>query len=111
MTIDPAGANLWLFDGAAVLRRVEISTRRVSTLTGTYSDPSSFPYADGGAAVARFGSGGLAYADNFGNLIIPDAPNCRIRKVVIATAFTSTIAGQRCGNDAMVRFHPPRLRV
>ncbi len=97
MTIDPAGATLWIVDSGRI-RRFVISTLRVTTLTGTFVSPNN-RYADGGAAVALMPTVGQIYADDGGNLIFPDSSNCRVRKVVIATAFTSTIAGRNCGND------------
>lgn len=83
--------NLFVADWDDI-RQVEIATGGVTTLAGTPGSPGS---ADGtGAFAANFNSPQGIASDGVGNLIVADSGNNTIRRVVIATAAVTTLAGQ-----------------
>jgi len=86
---DGAG-NLYVADGS-LIRKVVIATREVTTLAGGGSDP--FGGADGVGAAASFDSAQGITFDGAGNLYVADTFGQTIRRVVIATAEVTTIAG------------------
>jgi sugar lactone lactonase YvrE len=79
--------NLFVLDGC-VIRQIVIATGLVTTLAGS---PNACVSADGTGAAARFSSGGGLVTDGTGNLFVTDY--YAIRKVVIATAQVTTLAG------------------
>ncbi len=94
-----------------LIRKVEIATRKVTTLAGS---PDESGDRDGIGAEARFdGPEGIAY-DGAGNLLVADTKNHTIRRVVIATGAVTTLAGQAGqsgdadGTGASARFSGPR---
>jgi len=87
---DGAG-NLFAADsGNHTIRRVVIATAAVTTLAGT---PENWDSTDGTGASARFGYPSGVASDGAGNLLVADTDNYTIRKVVIATAAVTTLAG------------------
>jgi hypothetical protein len=86
---DGAG-NLYVADGNTI-RKIVIATRMVTTLAGLDNDP--FGGQDGVGSDARFSNPQGVTADGAGNLYVADTNNQTIRKIVIATATVTTIAG------------------
>jgi sugar lactone lactonase YvrE len=87
---DDAG-NLFVTDtGNSTIRKIVIATGTVTTFAGTASQPGS---ADGTGGAAAFSSPAGIAADGAGNLYVADTANSTIRKVVIATAGVTTLAG------------------
>jgi hypothetical protein len=111
VTSDGRG-NLFVADtNNQSIRRVEIATRKVTTLAGS---PGESGAVDGVGPEARFdGPEGIAY-DGAGNLLVADTLNHTIRKVVVATGAVTTLAGaagqsgDADGNKASARFTSPR---
>ena len=108
---DGAG-NLYAADnGNSNVRKIVVATGTVSTLAGNAAMPGS---ADGTGTAAQFlGDSGIAL-DGAGNLYIADTGNNTIRKIVIATAAVTTIAGTPMmagsadGTGAAARFNRPQ---
>jgi hypothetical protein len=86
LTMD--GANLYVTDASAI-RKVVIATGAETTIAGSATTPGS---ADGAGAVARFNAPSAITTDGT-NLFVADAGNYTIRKIVVATADVTTIAG------------------
>jgi len=90
-TIDSKG-NMYISDaGNSVIRKVDATTKKISTVVGNGTDGFS---GDGGLAT----SASLSYTmgvtvDTSGNIFIADQTNNRIREVVASTGKISTIAG------------------
>jgi DNA-binding beta-propeller fold protein YncE len=89
---------------------IDLKNARISTLAGTYGVPGR---ADGaGTAAAFYGPLGIA-ADAHGNLFVADDLNQTVRKIEIATAAVSTLAGQPVivgssdGSGVDALFHDP----
>lgn len=103
------GANVYVSDsGNHAIRRIVLSTGEVTTLAGAApadnpdydnNNPMSAPrigesgYADGTGSDARFFEPEGICGDGAGNLYVADKRNHAIRKVVIATGETTTLAG------------------
>jgi sugar lactone lactonase YvrE len=92
ITADGAG-NLFVADCNQTIRKLGISDRKVSFLAG-----GALGNDDGRGPEARFGFSTVHYhsgmvTDGAGNLFISDTENHTIRRVVIATAQVSTLAG------------------
>lgn len=90
VTSDGKG-NLFVADTKnQIIRKVEIGTRKVTTLAGSPGDSGS---VDGTGPAARFVEPeGIAY-DGAGNLLVADTGNHTIRRVVVATGAVTTLAG------------------
>lgn len=91
------GTNLFVADSYNdTIRKIVIATGEVSTLAGS---AESFGSADGRGSAARFHYPDGITTDGT-NLFIADNGNCTIRKVVIATADVTTLAGTAgvCGS-------------
>jgi sugar lactone lactonase YvrE len=84
------GSSLYVGD-LQTLRKVALATAAVSTFAGSFATKGS---ADGTGAEARFNAPREVAADGAGNVYVADTGNHIIRKVVLATGATSTIAGQ-----------------
>lgn len=82
-----------LYVGEPVLiRKVELGTSAVTTMAGSLS--LAMKSVDGTGAAARFFTASAMAADRDGNVYVADSGNHTIRKVVLATGVTTTIAGQ-----------------
>lgn len=90
--VSDGNGNLFVVDnGNNTIRKVEEATGAVSTLAGSATTPQGS--ADGIGAAARFKQpSGLTWESN-GNLFVSDWGSNTIRKVVVATASVSTLAG------------------
>ena len=90
------GANLYVADaGSKDIRQVVIATGNTTTLAGgTYGNSDS---TDGTGATASFGNPSGIASDG-SNLYVADMTNHSIRKVVITTGETTTLAGSVAGN-------------
>jgi len=95
----------------STIRRIEISTGIVSTIAGDVSRLSGS--GDGIGVAARFGQiTGLA-CDSVGNLFVTEGFDKVVRKIVMATAEVSTIAGSLWssgitdGSGSVARFRNP----
>jgi hypothetical protein len=106
---DGAG-NLYVADSFnQTIRKLVIATGAVTTLAGAAGQSGS---TDGTGTAARFYSPGGIASDGAGNLYVAD--NVTIRKVVIATAAVTTLAGaarqpqSTDGTGAAARFSAPQ---
>jgi len=88
------------------IRKIVIATGATSTLTGTSSG-----FFNGEAISAQFKFPNGLCTDGSGNLYVADIQNNKIRKIVIATGVTSTLAGSTAGfNNAtggLAQFNNP----
>lgn len=90
VALDGVG-NLYVADRTnKVIRKVVLATGAVTTFAGTYGVSGA---ADGIGTAAQFETITGILADSSGNLYVSDARSSTIRKVVLATAAVSTIAG------------------
>lgn len=101
--------NVWVTDaGAGTIRRI------VADAVSTFAGSGSNGFADAIGTAARFNQPRGIIADGLGNLYVSDSSNQVIRKVVIATAAVTTLAGgvgQTGHVDATgtaARFNEPR---
>ena len=108
---DGAG-NLFVADQHNhTIRKIVIATGAVSTFAGSAGNAGS---SDGTGADARFYQPSDLTCDGAGNLFVSDQYNCTIRKIVIATATVSTLAGSSGkagssdGAGTGARFNYPR---
>jgi hypothetical protein len=86
---DPSGATLYVVDqGAATIRRIDVATATVATLAGA---PNVQEDLDGVGTAAHFDTPAAIALDGAGNLYVAD--RATIRKVEIATAAVTTLAG------------------
>jgi len=82
------GSNLYVTDGPAI-RKVVIASGTVTTIAG---NATTSGVTDGVGSDARFSSS-LTITSDGSNLFVADSGNYTIRKIVIATAEVTTIAG------------------
>jgi len=104
------GTTVWVADMQShVIRKIDLATNRVSTLAGSGQAGS----ADGVAAAAQFNNPYAVLSDGAGTLYVADGGNDTIRKIDVATATVTTLAGsaqQTGGTDATgaaARFNGP----
>jgi sugar lactone lactonase YvrE len=91
--------NLYVADaGDYTLRRVGLATGRVSTLAGEHGVPGS---DDGVGVAAHFVAPTTLSSDDHGNLYVGDSEACTIRKVDLATATVTTLAGSVCATGTV----------
>jgi sugar lactone lactonase YvrE len=84
------GTNLYVVDSAnCTIRKIIIATAEVTTLAGMAGQYGS---TDGTGSAARFSSPSAITTDGT-NLYVTDFSNCTIRKIIIATAEVTTLAG------------------
>jgi RHS repeat-associated protein len=90
VALDPSG-NFYIADRNNFrVRKVTLSTGKISTVAGTGVNGSS---GDGGlATVAKIGPTGVA-VDGSGNLYIADASGSSVRKVLASNGIINTVAG------------------
>jgi sugar lactone lactonase YvrE len=108
------GANLYVADrNGRKIRKVVIATGVVSTLAGS----GAVGAVDGIGTAATFGSpAGIAIDSSKTNLYVTDVLNHNIRKIVIASATVTTLAGSGAagyadGNGTAAVFNVPRAIV
>jgi sugar lactone lactonase YvrE len=90
LALDGAG-YLFVADKAAhTIRKIVLATRNVTTLAGTAGIAD---HSDGVGTAAAFNTPAGLACDGAGNLFVADTGNGTIRKIVIATATTTTVAG------------------
>ncbi len=104
------GTNLYVAESIShTIRKVVIATGEVTTLAGS---PGSGGARDGTGSAARFNNPSAITTDGT-NLYVTEADNDNIRKIVIATATVTTLAGAGSrgtdeGNGAAARIFKPR---
>lgn len=82
------GGELFVADGIASIRRINVATRSVTTLAGQSGTPGT---ADGIGAAARFTAPVGIAADGAGNLLVTEGE--RLRRISIATGAVTTLVG------------------
>jgi len=101
------GANLYITD-FSVIRKIGISTKTVTTISGTHFLGST----DGSASIAVFNAP-LSITRAGTNLYVADTGNNTIRRIAISDGTVSTIAGKAASNGlangigASARFDGP----
>ncbi|HEX2568077.1 MAG TPA: hypothetical protein VH877_00875 [Polyangia bacterium] len=108
LALDGAG-HLYVADGYGnTIRRVDLATAEVTTIAGS---PYGYASIDGIGASAGFANPrGIAY-DGAGNLFVADAGSNVLRKIVIATAEVTTVAGNAYTYGAADGIGPAALFV
>ena len=102
--------NLYVADyGNGIIRQIVVATRAVTTLAGAALTAGA---VDGTGATARFNWPGNLTYDGAGDLYVADTQNNTIRKIVVATAAVTTLAGaagfgNTDGTGADARFYSP----
>jgi sugar lactone lactonase YvrE len=90
IALDSRG-NVYVRDGVARVRKIDVSNNIISTVAGNGSNGYS---GDGGPATqASIGEGLQIAIDAFDNLFISDYRNVRLRKVNLSSGVISTAAG------------------
>jgi hypothetical protein len=114
VAVDGVG-NLFVADkGTNVIRKIVLASGIVTTLAGAAGARGS---ADGSGMAARFDSPAGLACDGAGHLFVADTGNSTIRKIAIATATVTTLAGTAGvmgGDDGMgaaARFQAPAALV
>lgn len=107
---DGAGA-LWIADtNNQAIRRLDIATGAVTTLAGSVGSSGT---ADGTGSAARFHYPAGIASDGAGSLFVADTSNHAIRRIDIATAAVTTLAGaagsagSADGTGSAARFNYP----
>jgi hypothetical protein len=88
LTYDGSG-NLYVTDNQTV-RRIEVSTKRVTTIAGS---PGVTGSVDGVGPAARFDQPSALACDGEGNLYVADGFNGTVRRIVLATGEVTTAVG------------------
>jgi streptogramin lyase len=89
LTYDGVG-SLYVTDNQTV-RRVELATRRVTTIAGS---PGVTGSSDGTGAAALFDQPSALACDGTGNLYVADSFNATVRRIVLATGEVTTEIGR-----------------
>jgi serine/threonine-protein kinase len=71
------------------IRKIDISTKAVTTIAGS----TTYGSADGVGTAAGFNTPAGIVSDGHGNLYVTDTHNNEVRKIMIATAEVTTLAG------------------
>jgi len=82
--------NVYFYDGNYRIRKINAVTGIITTVAGNCIAGFS---GDGNAAIAASILGSDFCVDSYGNILIADGANYRVRKVEAATGIISTIAG------------------
>jgi hypothetical protein len=103
--------NLFVADSLNhIIRKVVVATGTVTTVAGSAGMPGG---TDGTGAAARFSSPTAVATDSEGNLLVADAGNSTIRRVIVASGAVTTIAGSAGmpgstdGAGSAARFYGP----
>ncbi len=93
VALDASGNVYFADNNNSIIREINISTGKISTVAGSYAN-GGFYSGDGGAAT----SAGLSYPERFafdasGNMYIADEQNFVVRKVTASTGIITTLAG------------------
>ena len=100
--------NLYIADfGSHTIRKVDVNTGTVTTVAGTAGLSGS---TDGTGAGARFYAPSGVAADGAGHLYVTDSANHTIRKIDLANASVTTIAGV-AGQTGVKLGLPGRLNI
>ena len=91
LALDGAGGLYVAEPYGQIVRRVDLATAAVTTLAGLAMAPGS---SDGTGSAARFSAPSGIAADGAGNVYVADRSNSTIRKIVVATAAVTTLAGR-----------------
>ncbi|MGD0647417.1 MAG: Ig-like domain repeat protein [Acidobacteriaceae bacterium] len=90
VSVDAAGSLYIAEGGSAVIRKVNASTGRISTIAGVYHGGNGSYTGDGGAAtLAGFSEVQDVAVDGLGNFFVADSGNNVIRKVAPGTGVAS----------------------
>jgi hypothetical protein len=95
VVVDPATGNIYCAEQQHVIRQVT-PAGVVTLLAGSFG---SYTFSDGVGTNARFYSPWHITTDGIGNLYVADYYNYRVRKIVIATATVTTVAGNNNSSD------------
>jgi sugar lactone lactonase YvrE len=95
IVVDPTTGNIYCAEQQHVIRQVT-PAGVVTLLAGSFG---SYTFSDGVGTNARFYSPWHITTDGIGNLYVADYYNYRVRKIVIATATVTTVAGNNNSSD------------
>ena len=95
IVVDPVTSNIYCTEQQHVVRQVT-PAGVVTLFAGSFG---SYTFADGVGTNARFYSPWHITTDGVGNLYVADYYNYRVRKIVIANATVSTLAGNGNSTD------------
>ena len=90
LTYDGVG-SLYVTDNETV-RRIDLATRRVTTIAGS---PGVVGSSDGVGAAASFDQPSALAYDCTGNLYVADSFNATVRRIVVATGEVTTTVGRQ----------------
>ena len=103
MAVDGNGTTVYVVEeGNSCIRKIAVSTRAVTTLAGgNYNVANPYGYTDGAGTVAQFGNlTGITVDRTGATVYVADQGNNCIRKIVVATAVVSTLAGNGTAGSA-----------
>jgi len=109
LVLDGQG-NLFVVDeGNNEIRQIALTSGMVSTLAGS----TSWGFANGEGASAKFNAPYGITTDGKGNLFVADGNNNQIRSIVIATGMVNTLAGAKTqgadnGDGVSASFNNPK---
>ncbi len=92
INLDNAG-NVYISDGYNSIRKITVSTGIISTIAGTGSTSGGYNGDNIQATSATLNSPHDVVLDGYGNLIISDRFNNRVRRVDVSTGVITTIVG------------------
>ena len=103
VAVNGNGTTVYVVDaGNSCIRKIDVLTRNVTTLAGGNNlTANGFGYTDGAGTVAQFaGPTGVAVDRTAATVYVADQSNHSIRKIVVATAVVSTLAGNGTAGSA-----------